>query len=71
MFSISAIGPSARSSTISDGRPELWSVVIPPWTNTEGRSDLSLEGPAGRCGGCEAQPMRSASETMIPSGPRT
>src|SRR6266511_1869735 len=25
----------------------------------------------GRCGRCEAQPMRSASETMIPSGPRT
>jgi len=24
-----------------------------------------------RCGRCEAQPMRSASETMIPSGPRT
>ena len=23
------------------------------------------------CGCCEAQPMRSASETMIPSGPRT
>jgi DNA-binding NarL/FixJ family response regulator len=23
------------------------------------------------CGRCEAQPMRSASETMIPSGPRT
>jgi NAD(P)-dependent dehydrogenase (short-subunit alcohol dehydrogenase family) len=27
--------------------------------------------PHGRCGRCEAQPMRSASETMIPSGPRT
>ena len=26
---------------------------------------------AARCGRCEAQPMRSASETMIPSGPRT
>jgi hypothetical protein len=26
---------------------------------------------SGRCGRCEAQPMRSASETMIPSGPRT
>jgi hypothetical protein len=25
----------------------------------------------GRCGRCEAQPMRSASDTMIPSGPRT
>jgi hypothetical protein len=25
----------------------------------------------GRCGRCGAQPMRSASETMIPSGPRT
>ena len=25
----------------------------------------------GGCGRCEAQPMRSASETMIPSGPRT
>jgi len=24
-----------------------------------------------RCERCEAQPMRSASETMIPSGPRT
>src|SRR5215472_12524639 len=27
--------------------------------------------PAALCGLCEAQPMRSASETMIPSGPRT
>ena len=26
---------------------------------------------SGRCGRCEAQPMRSTSETMIPSGPRT
>ena len=26
---------------------------------------------AATCGRCKAQPMRSASETMIPSGPRT
>ena len=25
------------------GRPDLWSVVIPLWTEAEGRSDLSLE----------------------------
>jgi hypothetical protein len=27
----------------ADGRPDLWSVVIPLWTEAEGRSDLSLE----------------------------
>jgi hypothetical protein len=32
---------------------------------------LTDEPTPGRCGRCEAQPMRSASETMIPSGPRT
>ena len=35
-------------------------------------SDLEHQYPRhGRCGRCEAQPMRSASETTIPSGPRT
>ncbi len=32
---------------------------------------LQTRAPCGRCGRCEAQPTRSASETMIPSGPRT
>ena len=27
----------------ADGRPDLWSVVIPLWPEAEGRSDLSLE----------------------------
>jgi hypothetical protein len=33
-----------------------------------GTTDRTIGGRSGRC---EAQPMRSASETMIPSGPRT
>ena len=32
---------------------------------------VRLDVDSGRCGRCEAQPMRSANETMIPSGPRT
>jgi hypothetical protein len=35
------------------------------------RSRRTRRAPYAACGRCEAQPIRSASETMIPSGPRT
>jgi hypothetical protein len=45
--------------------------ILPAWHWQQERPTDNLPLPHRGYGRCEAQPMRSASETMIPSGPRT
>ena len=60
------------TATIRMGsRAQPGAVAVNPNTNTIYVAQTVQSADCGRCGRCEAQPMRSASETMIPSGPRT
>jgi hypothetical protein len=70
-------------TTAAFGRPRNGGTTEPGWLRHDPvsvnwplarrqiHSDLVTRPLRGRCRRCEAQPMRSASETMIPSGPRT
>lgn len=43
VISLPAEGWDLSDAVQVGGQPGLWSVIIPLWTQTEGRSDLSLE----------------------------
>ncbi len=70
----------AADQRVSDGPNRFWAAFTPAFPidylrlPNNGLTDLGghrQDHVGGRIGRCEVQPMRSARETMIPSGPRT
>jgi hypothetical protein len=65
------VGMSCHIHYTADGVPERVRGQARGRSIDSDRGSPTRPQDRGRCGRCEAQPMRSASETMIPSGPRT